>query len=369
MGPAIRRFPGLVFLMISAVYACGSGDEGKDGPCPTCSIEFKTVGLLGHPEDDTSVREDATDAVCTVSRLSTGDFLVSTGVGGGEILMYGKSGRIERRIGRPGQGPGEFGTHLTIWLAPGDTLHVFDQGNARVQTFDAAGEFVPSFQLPWPIARFALLGSNEWLVHPMPVSPSFATRPVFAILSQTGEVLVEHGTIPADLLDEESWVVAAENRGGFWEANVGEYAVRLRNRAGEVERLIEFSADWYPSWDRVDPGAPMSVPFPPFLWHLYEDGESRLWTYVIVPDANWAPRTSYPRGSNGINRMFDTMVEVTDLPSGEVLASTRVDEFLSSSCGSDLVYAVVDSDTGDTLMEVLRPTLVGIERTGAYGGR
>jgi hypothetical protein len=193
----------------------------------------------------------------------------------------------------------------------------------------------------------------------MPVSPSFATRPVFAILSQRGEVLAEYGTIPDDLINEESWVVAAERNGGFWEANVREYALRLRNRAGEVERTIGFSADWYPTWDHVDPGAPMSVPFPPILWHVYEDHESRIWTYVIVPDAEWAPRDTYPTGSTGINQMFDTRIEVTDLASGELLASTRVDEFLSSSCGSDLVYAVVDTEFGDTRMRVLRPRLVG----------
>ncbi len=362
---SVLLFPSWAFVTGCVLRSDGGG---SDGPCPTCSIELETVGMLGDPGDDTSVRADATDSPCSVSRLSSGEFLVSAGVGGGEILVYGDSGRIERRIGRPGQGPGEFETHLTMWLTPEDTLYVFDQGNGRVQTFDPSGEYVRSFLLPWPIARYALLESNEWLVHPMPVSAFYATRPVFAVLSQAGEVLAEFGTIPEDLLDQESWVVTPDHSGAFWEADVREYVVRLRSPTGEVERTIEYPAEWYPSWDHVEPGAPLAAPFPPFLWHLNEDTDGLLWTYVIVPDADWAPRTSWPEGSSGYNRMFDTMVEVADPSSGGVLAAKRVDEFLGSSCGGELVFAVVETEMGDTRMRVIRPRLVGFDRDLSHGG-
>lgn len=60
--------------------------------------------------------------------------------------------------------------------------------------------------------------------------------------------------------------------------------------------------------------------------------------------------------------MYDTVIEVIDENSHEVLATLRHDLMLSPVCGSGLVALVSETEVGDTRMQILRP--VSYDRLG-----
>lgn len=70
------------------------------------------------------------------------------------ILVYNSSGRLVGTIGRPGEGPGEFGfpTHMGY---KGDTLWVADLQEQRVTLFSRKGEVLASVPTPPVIIREA----------------------------------------------------------------------------------------------------------------------------------------------------------------------------------------------------------------------
>lgn len=59
-----------------------------------------------------------------------------------ELLFFGSDGTFERRVGREGDGPGEFRGPFFLRRIAGDTLVVTDRTSGRISWFDAAGEFV-----------------------------------------------------------------------------------------------------------------------------------------------------------------------------------------------------------------------------------
>ena len=56
-----------------------------------------------------------------------------------------RNGKLERTLGRPGAGNGEFSNPHDVEAAPDGSLYVVDSGNDRVQVFDAALRYRTSF--------------------------------------------------------------------------------------------------------------------------------------------------------------------------------------------------------------------------------
>jgi hypothetical protein len=94
------------------------------------------------------------------------------------------------------------------------------------------------------------------------------------------------------------------------------------------------------------------------LYHFWDDGKGQLWTYVAVPDERWADAATVRLGTPEWRRlMYDTVIEVIDEGSQEVLATLRHDLMLSPVCGSGLVALVAETAVGDTRMHVFAPRL------------
>jgi hypothetical protein len=59
-----------------------------------------------------------------------------------EVLLFDPGGRLIRRIGGAGGGPGEFGGLLGMWLLPDGTLTTWDAANARISYWSTDGELI-----------------------------------------------------------------------------------------------------------------------------------------------------------------------------------------------------------------------------------
>ena len=340
--PALRRV-GFTFCLLSVqVAGCAGGDtsgrsdtaEGADTiagdpACEECEIVFREVAVLGALLDPVSVSEDAAVRSCVVGVLNTGEYVMSRPVGGGELVVYDGRGQFLRTIGRPGQGPGEFGRFLQVLVGPGDTLYVADASQRRLQVPTAGGALVRSFRFLTNGQDFALLDNGTVVFH-VPISQR--GDPTLYLVDPNGIELDRFRTGTRDRPEEESWIVSPRP-GGFWMASAFTYELFRMRLDGSVEQTLRRDVRWFPLSDgRPDPGllslAP-SVPPTPGLMHVWEDDLGRLWTYSVIPD-----------------------------PDGEPGIDVRLDGRLGWFCGSPLLYDVVQSAEGDTRVQVLRPELV-----------
>ena len=64
---------------------------------------------------------------------------------GCQLLVFEEDGRFLRRMGREGQGPGEFSLPFAMCLDPRGLIHVADSRMRRINAFSEDGTFIGSF--------------------------------------------------------------------------------------------------------------------------------------------------------------------------------------------------------------------------------
>ena len=80
----------------------------------------------------------------------------------GRIRQYDAEGRFVRRIGRPGEGPGEHRSFPMATLLTSGDLLIADQGLARFTRFDSAGKLVASWPGPPAIVELQADTDGGW---------------------------------------------------------------------------------------------------------------------------------------------------------------------------------------------------------------
>jgi hypothetical protein len=75
--------------------------------------------------------------IYSARRQADGTILVANS-GAWEIEVFDSTGHYVRSVGRKGAGPGEFLNALSIIGAPGDSIAIFDSGNARWTIWDSS---------------------------------------------------------------------------------------------------------------------------------------------------------------------------------------------------------------------------------------
>ena len=84
-------------------------------------------------------------------------------VSNGEVLKFDKEGRYDRRIGKVGQGPEEYGSAYKIQLdKKAEEVYVMDYFGRKMVVYDFNGKFIRTFRLPEKefMANFSLYGNT-----------------------------------------------------------------------------------------------------------------------------------------------------------------------------------------------------------------
>lgn len=151
-------------------------DADLGGAAPEWRLEF--VGRIGSLDDP----DEALTRVTQVLVGPHGELVVAQPMDG-QILVFDAAGELTARIGRRGEGPGEFGSLNHIGLL-GDTVYAADNGLRRVSFFTLGGQLLET--LPWATR-------NE--IRP-PGEPSWmATAP--QVLLPDGTALLQSGAVTA----------------------------------------------------------------------------------------------------------------------------------------------------------------------------
>jgi len=364
-----------VLVVISLSGACGVAHEGVSDihvlisgapSCAECTVVFEETVTLGQLGDPASFGVENARTACTVGRLSSGGFVSSGLAGGGEIFVYDDQGAFAGAMGRRGEGPGEFGTRLSVIVDSGDTIFVVDRSQAKVTTISPSGDYMTSFSLPPRVFGFARLRDGGFVFHTL--SPGVgAERPLLRRYDAAGQQLAAYeppsrAMVRRKIADMDRRTVAASRTGDHWVAKYWTYEIHRQAASGKRDLTIIRDVDWFPPGD---PGSVNEVmawfeetPPPTSLRHLWETEDGLLWTYSIVPDPTWEPETAdVTEDLAWVRETWDTMVEVLDIHNGTVLASARHDEYLVPVCGSELVSTVRETPAGDARAVVLAPTL------------
>jgi hypothetical protein len=67
-----------------------------------------------------------------------------------QVKLFDREGRIIARIGRKGDGPGEFRAPRYPRFGPDGRIYIADSQTPRVQIFDEAGEYLAGIPLAVP---------------------------------------------------------------------------------------------------------------------------------------------------------------------------------------------------------------------------
>ena len=73
----------------------------------------------------------------------------------GNIKIFDSSGNFQKTIGRKGQGPGEFGLPISLFLTRQNQIIVNDMGQRKIQFFDKEGNYLKEYSIA---ERFLFFG-------------------------------------------------------------------------------------------------------------------------------------------------------------------------------------------------------------------
>lgn len=144
----------LSIAFLAALGGCGG--EAEHPGVGQWMVDTEPRLVLGDPLDDDQALYDVTAAL----RVSDGSIVVAND-GSKELLAFDSTGLRRWRVGREGQGPGEFGRVADLALL-GDTILVWDSRNGRLARLSTDGRILGtvSFQQPpdIPLTRFFMSG-------------------------------------------------------------------------------------------------------------------------------------------------------------------------------------------------------------------
>lgn len=83
-----------------------------------------------------------------VAVMPDGSFYVSDGYENSRVVKFSPTGEYQSEWGRKGSGPGEFDLPHAIDIDTAGRVYVADRSNARVQVFDATGNFLAQWRAP-----------------------------------------------------------------------------------------------------------------------------------------------------------------------------------------------------------------------------
>lgn len=334
-----------------------------DGPpqCASCRIQLEHVVRLGRSTDDVSLTPTTAVAAFGANPVA---FYLSHTYEAGRIAKYSRSGSFESLVGRPGEGPGEIsGVFPPLIRLSGDTLYAVNR--ERVVVFDARGEHVRTFRLPFAPGSAVLLSDGRLAVTRRPDGSGLQS---VQVMSATGGGL-QRITFPEleKLSPPARWSLFGLASGrGFWVAADNRY--RIERWSPTSNRIaVEREASWFPPYADQPRGAPVMAPSRPLISGVWESAASStlLWVAAEVPDAQWRPTRIKPDEvmSQDFSSFFDTIVEVLDLGTGRVHAAERFDLWLRPVTGvPDLLYSPGITELGETYVDVWRTILTADRR-------
>ncbi len=323
---------------------------------PPCRITISPVATLGSDSDPVS----PTDFQLTVARDRLGRFYVAPTAEPWSIAVYDAGGRFSKLIGRRGEGPGEYQFIMRVLTLPGDSMLVIDVGNGRITLLSPDHQPVRTIRMPGYITDVVPLRDGTMIAHGRVATAEGIGFPLH-LLSRDGSVIRSFGSVRPEARRDRPQAgirkIAAANAGEVWSRHMDRYEIDLYSVDGVLLRSIRRDVEWYRPYD-YRPGTPRTPPMPVAVG-IWQDGPGRLWTMSRIPSDSWRVDRRYPGQPerpippfDKYAHEFETVLEVFDAATGNLLASERVPQFMMGSVGGGMVYSLRATNDGDLRVDV-----------------
>lgn len=341
-------------IAIVGVAACDSEQSGAPRAVDLpYEIDVEPVVSLGSPDDslllDWNVTLAANDSVIVAGRLPSR----------GAFAVYDWDGRQIASSRSYGGGPGEF-IYPQPRLGPGDSIWIVDSGNQRVSVLERGGRAVTrAFPLRGAIRDLIAVDSERVVIAGTLLPDGVPTEDMDAATWSYLHIVDRNGAVGRSFLPRRGrtvgvGVVAAAGE-RIWLAKMHRPAVEVWSLSGEHVRTIDREIEWFEPWDSVGEGALEGLRSRPRVADVGVDGEGRLWLKTYIPLAD---RESV-RSTGDYNRVMDTLIEVVDSETGQLLAQRRFDPaYIRRVSGRDLWATARQNSAGYVFVDIWRAHLV-----------
>ncbi len=355
--------------------------------CEQCELRLNPVGAFGSIQDSVLLG----DTPVMVERDSRGRFYAAVRMSGlHQVILYEPDGRIVRTVGRAGQGPGEFRTPpASLHVDAGDSLWVVDFAGF-VNVFDSAGASVRAVGLnpAFPPAQLVQVNEAGILVSGQVQALDLRSHPLH-LFDHGGDHLRSFGPLglPAaarassgreEAVPPQAWfqLVGRSKSGGLWVAVVTNYRLERIDDKGEVTRIVAVRGP--ESWntrlhlsmqESLHDDTPLVLmPRPLRLGGIHELGDDLLLVVFNAPALDWEeaelrPHDRFPddRLATEVDQnLVDARVDVIHLPTGAVLARTRLPT-VAYATADGTVYTTTVDDLGVIRIEAFEVELIGFD--------
>lgn len=326
------------------------------GRCDSCRITAKRLATLGRSTDPELLNDFP-----SVQVDSRGRFLVSGTTSRSFVLVYDRQGAFLRLWGRQGSGPGEFRSIWRLLHLPGDSLVVIEQGNRRITVLDSAGKYVRSFALNFQPIEIDPLANDSWMASGMAFTEDHVGYPLHQ-LTRDGITRRSFGGDMEVLVGRPSStqrMIATDTlRDGVWSARPDRYEIEFWTANGERRLTLDRLTAWFPDRDIEGSRNRWQDPIHPRLRDMYVDDSGHVWVLLAVAKEGWkpSPENFGPLSTHWLN--LDTMVEVIDPDSGELVASQRFPWIASAFTNNGSLVSYREDADGIMVLDIWRPELV-----------
>ena len=307
----------------------------------------------------------------TLRRLSDGRFIAVNYQVPGVLQIVGPDGSLQRQVGRAGGGPFEFQQIASIERSLGDTIIIYDNGNARVTRLSPTLQLLGEAPAPGRVQTGLHLGADRYVVNAPVISPNGSAQ-LLHVVNRTGTIR-SFGTVTgvtrASVSGKPVWrqIARSPSDNTIWTAQTTSYVLEQWDTAGTRRAVLTRDASWFQSYDeevRIDPEHPPQ----PWIRAVELDQSGLIWVMISVPDPRYREGLeALPQQVNGITihrlrdaaTIWDTVIEVIDPATGQVLTSKSFANAFIGFADPDHVFEYIQDDDDVGHYRVVRIALTG----------
>lgn len=353
-GTLFRRMTcGLVIALTTLATAAASQVRtvtvAAQVTCADCRIVMQRVALLVEPASEPGLFGDSP----TVSRDSRGNWYVVSGRPRSMVVVLDRTGTLIAKLGRQGQGPGEFTNISSVVVSPGDTIYVY-QGVRRT-VYSPRYTMIRTENVTLSFYRASLPDGRHVILGRVPENGNI--NHALHILAKNGTVarsLAPYSVTPGRTNSIPIRGIQIDASGLIWSARFSSYGIDVFDTSGVKQEEYVINSRW---WN--DPGHPGSE----FRAAVPSAGDPNIvWLRSVFRDTSYTPPPRRPGDIAAVTAeqtesTFDTMFEAIDRRTGALLASARVPMATPSSSFTMLVPVTRVLDDGSTVIEIMEPRL------------